>query len=43
MIIVHAFLICVTIPDIGVIVTGMKPVITPTYLEELLAIKTCDI
>jgi hypothetical protein len=43
MIIVHAFLIYVTIPDIGVMASGMKLVITPRNLQELEAIKAFDI
>ena len=40
---VHAFLICTTVQDIGVIVTGVKPLIAPTYRHNLPSRKSCDI
>jgi hypothetical protein len=39
----HAFLICMAIQDVGVMRSGMKPVLSPTKLELLKAIKICAI
>ena len=36
-------LICMAIPDIGLMRSAMKPVLSPTYQQEIYAIKTCDI